>query len=75
MSFAKQVVPDPIVIRLKRSEESLDNIKQVIEVHVHTDVHIIDNISFVHVVIHSILSRFNAYKCTFTCTCKSAHGH
>ena len=36
MSFAKQVVPDPIVIRLKRSEESLDNIKQVIEVHVHT---------------------------------------
>ena len=61
MSFAKQVVPDPIVIRLKRSEESLDNIKQVIEVHVHTDVHIIDNISFVHVVMHSIFSRFNAY--------------
>ena len=29
MSFAKQVVPDPIIIRLKRNEESLDNIKQV----------------------------------------------
>ena len=71
MSFAKQVVPDPIVIRLKRSEESLDNIKQVIEVHVHTDVHIIDNISFVHVVMQSIFSRFIAYKCT----CIGAHGH
>ena len=29
MSFAQQVVPDPIIIRLKRNEESLDNIKQV----------------------------------------------
>ena len=29
MSFAKQVTPDPIIIRLKRNEESLDNIKQV----------------------------------------------
>ena len=73
MSFAKQVVPDPIVIHLKRSEESLDNIKQVIEVHVHTDVHVIDNISFVHVVMRSIFSSFNAY--TSTCTCKGAHGH
>ena len=30
MSFAKQVVPDPIIIRLKCNEESLDNIKQVL---------------------------------------------
>ena len=29
MSFAKRVVPDPIIIRLKRDEESLSNIKQV----------------------------------------------
>ena len=29
MLFSKQVVPDPIIIRLKRDEESLDNIKQV----------------------------------------------
>lgn len=29
MSFAKRVVPDPNIIRLKRNEESLDNIKQV----------------------------------------------
>lgn len=29
MDFAKRVVPDPIMIRLKRSEESLHNIKQV----------------------------------------------
>ena len=28
MRFAKTVVPDPIVIRLRREEESLDNIKQ-----------------------------------------------
>ena len=29
MEFAKRVVPDPVIIRLKRNEESLDNIKQV----------------------------------------------
>ena len=29
MDFAKRVVPDPTMIRLKRNEESLDNIKQV----------------------------------------------
>lgn len=29
MEFAKRVVPEPIMIRLKRKEESLDNIKQV----------------------------------------------
>jgi ATP-dependent RNA helicase DDX19/DBP5 len=29
MDFAKRVVPDPAMIRLKRNEESLDNIKQV----------------------------------------------
>ena len=29
MDFAKRVVPDPVIIRLKRNEESLDNIKQV----------------------------------------------
>ena len=28
MKFANTVVPDPIVIRLRREEESLDNIKQ-----------------------------------------------
>ena len=28
MKFAETVVPDPIVIRLRREEESLDNIKQ-----------------------------------------------
>ena len=28
MKFAKTVVPDPIIIRLRREEESLDNIKQ-----------------------------------------------
>ena len=28
MKFAESVVPDPIVIRLRREEESLDNIKQ-----------------------------------------------
>lgn len=28
MDFAKRVVPDPVMIRLKRSEESLQNIKQ-----------------------------------------------
>ena len=28
MKFANIVVPDPIVIRLRREEESLDNIKQ-----------------------------------------------
>lgn len=29
MEFAHRVVPDPVIIRLKRNEESLDNIKQV----------------------------------------------
>ena len=29
MKFASMVVPDPIIMRLKRNEESLDNIKQV----------------------------------------------
>ena len=29
MDFAKRVVPDPVIIRLKRNEESLDTIKQV----------------------------------------------
>ena len=28
MKFAKTVVPDPLIIRLRREEESLDNIKQ-----------------------------------------------
>ena len=28
MKFARRVIPDPITIRLKRSEESLSNIKQ-----------------------------------------------
>ena len=28
MKFAKTVVPDPIIIRLRREEECLDNIKQ-----------------------------------------------
>ena len=28
MKFAKAVVPDPLIIRLRREEESLDNIKQ-----------------------------------------------
>lgn len=28
MSFAKRVIPDPVTIRLKRAEESLNNIKQ-----------------------------------------------
>ena len=28
MRFAQHVVPDPIVIKLRREEESLDNIKQ-----------------------------------------------
>ncbi|XP_020630470.1 ATP-dependent RNA helicase DDX19A-like [Orbicella faveolata] len=28
MKFAKSVVPDPLIIRLRREEESLDNIKQ-----------------------------------------------
>jgi len=28
MTFATTVVPDPLVIRLRREEESLDNIKQ-----------------------------------------------
>jgi len=28
MKFAKTVVPDPIIIRLRREEESLDKIKQ-----------------------------------------------
>ena len=28
MNFAKTIVPDPIIIRLRREEESLDNIKQ-----------------------------------------------
>ncbi len=28
MSFAKRVIPDPVMIRLKRAEESLSNIKQ-----------------------------------------------
>ena len=28
MKFATTVVPDPIIIRLRREEESLDNIKQ-----------------------------------------------
>lgn len=29
MKFASMVIPDPIIMRLKRNEESLDNIKQV----------------------------------------------
>ena len=29
MRFAHSVVPEPVILRLKRSEESLDNIKQV----------------------------------------------
>ena len=29
MDFAKQVIPDPSIMRLKRSEESLSSIKQV----------------------------------------------
>jgi len=28
MKFAETIVPDPIILRLKREEESLDNIKQ-----------------------------------------------
>jgi len=28
MKFATTVVPDPLIIRLRREEESLDNIKQ-----------------------------------------------
>ncbi|XP_064385285.1 ATP-dependent RNA helicase DDX19A-like [Halichondria panicea] len=28
MKFAKRVIPDPVIIRLKRAEESLNNIKQ-----------------------------------------------
>jgi ATP-dependent RNA helicase DDX19/DBP5 len=28
MEFAEGIVPNPVVIRLKREEESLDNIKQ-----------------------------------------------
>ena len=28
MKFAKRVVPDPITLRLRREEESLDDIKQ-----------------------------------------------
>ena len=28
MKFATTVVPDPVIIRLRRAEESLDNIKQ-----------------------------------------------
>lgn len=28
MQFAQTVIPDPIVIRLRKEEESLDNIKQ-----------------------------------------------
>lgn len=28
MEFAEMIVPDPIIIRLKKQEESLDNIKQ-----------------------------------------------
>ena len=32
MRFAETVIPNAIVIRLKRSEESLDNIKQVLGV-------------------------------------------
>ena len=30
MRFAETVIPDALIIRLKRSEESLDNIKQVL---------------------------------------------
>ena len=29
MRFASMVVPEPIIMRLKRNQESLDNIKQV----------------------------------------------
>lgn len=29
MKFASMVIPDPVIMRLKRNEESLDNIKQV----------------------------------------------
>ncbi len=28
MKFAKRVIPEPVIIRLKRAEESLSNIKQ-----------------------------------------------
>ena len=28
MKFAETIIPDPIILRLKREEESLDNIKQ-----------------------------------------------
>ena len=28
MSFATSIIPDPVIIRLRREEESLDNIKQ-----------------------------------------------
>ena len=28
MSFAKKVIPDPIIIRLKKEDETLDNIRQ-----------------------------------------------
>ena len=29
MKFASMVIPDPVIMRLKRNEETLDNIKQV----------------------------------------------
>ena len=35
MDFAGTVVPQAVKIRLKRNEESLDNIKQVLLVYVH----------------------------------------
>lgn len=28
MKFAEKIIPDPIILRLRREEESLDNIKQ-----------------------------------------------